>query len=209
MKASRKRWVFKAVLNAPMESALFTLYCSTIERSVHTVIIWPSMVNGVVTSFIIYYGKRCLWIDDLSALILHGSYTERKSWTRKITNSTALRYLHFGMNSQGFVAVRLTWPAYDDGRKRENSSAWRDRIIVASTCRRSVAFGCYVIGLWMAKCVTIRDDNNAAFVYLHHPLPWQTSMENVTPGAHTSRKPFLIGWIHSLDGDHVSLRLHS
>ena len=33
-------------------------------------------------------------------------------------NSTALPYLHFGMNRQGVAAARLTWPAYDDGKKR-------------------------------------------------------------------------------------------
>ena len=51
-------------------------------------------------------------------------------------NSTVLPYFHFGMNRQCFAAAILTWLAYDDGRKRENSSAWTDRIIVASTsCR--------------------------------------------------------------------------
>ena len=38
-------------------------------------------------------------------------------------NSTVLPCFHFGMNSQCFAAARLTWLAYDDGRKRENSSA--------------------------------------------------------------------------------------
>ena len=62
-------------------------------------------------------------------------------------NSTVLPSLHFGMNFQGFPAARLTWPAYDDGGKRENSSAWEGRIIVASTSKRSVGFGCYVTWL--------------------------------------------------------------
>ena len=38
----------------------------------------------------------------------------------------------------------------------------------------------------------LHDDKNAAFVELHHPLPWQASIENVTQGARISRKPFLI-----------------
>ena len=38
----------------------------------------------------------------------------------KIMNSTVLPYFHFGMNSHGSASARLTWPAYDDGRKREN-----------------------------------------------------------------------------------------
>ena len=41
---------------------------------------------------------------------------------KKIINSTMLPCLHFGMNRQCFDAVRLTWPAYVDGRKRENNS---------------------------------------------------------------------------------------
>ena len=61
--------------------------------------------------------------------------------------STGLPYLQFSINREGFARTRLTWPAYDDGRKR--------RIIVASTCRRSVEFGRYVTGLWMANCVYV------------------------------------------------------
>ena len=45
------------------------------------------------------------------------------------------------MNRQCFVAARLTWPAYVDSRKLENSYVWKYGIIVASTCRRSVQFG--------------------------------------------------------------------
>ena len=41
------------------------------------------------------------------------------------------------------------------GMKLENSSIWKDRIIVASTCRHSVQFGCYITGLWMANCVSV------------------------------------------------------
>ena len=39
-----------------------------------------------------------------------------------IINSTMLPCLHFGMNCQCFAASTLTWPGYDDDRKRENSS---------------------------------------------------------------------------------------
>ena len=37
-------------------------------------------------------------------------------------NSTALPYRYFGTHRQWFAAARLRWPAYDDGRKREDSS---------------------------------------------------------------------------------------
>ena len=47
--------------------------------------------------------------------------------------------------------------------------------MVPSTCRRSVEFGRYVTWLWMANCVP-RDDKNTAFVELHYPLPYQTSL---------------------------------
>ena len=42
-----------------------------------------------------------------------------------------------GMNHQGLATARPTCPAYVDGRKRENSYFFKDRITVASTCRRS------------------------------------------------------------------------
>ena len=87
--------------------------------------------------------------------IWYGSYAEKKYWTRKTMISTGLPYLQFSMNSQGFSPARLTWPAYDGGRKRENSSAWKHRIIVASTCSRSVEFGRYITSLWMANCVSV------------------------------------------------------
>ena len=95
--------------------------------------------------------------------IWYGSYAEKKYWTWKTMISTGLPYLQFSMNSQGFSPARLTWPAYDGGRKRENSSAWKHRIIVASTCRRSGEFGRYVTWLWMANCVSVMT-KNAAFV---------------------------------------------
>ena len=43
------------------------------------------------------------------------------------------------MKRQRFDAVRLTWPAYDDGGKRENSSVWKDRIKVGLYFWRSQA----------------------------------------------------------------------
>ena len=35
----------------------------------------------------------------------------------KLMNSTVLSYFDFGMNRECFAAARLTWPAYNDGRK--------------------------------------------------------------------------------------------
>ena len=82
--------------------------------------------------------------------IWYGSYAEKKYWTRKTMISTGLPYLQFSITVTcwGFSPARLTWPAYGGGRKRENSPAWKHRIIVASTCRRSVEFGRYVTQCW-------------------------------------------------------------
>ena len=60
--------------------------------------------------------------------------------------STGLPYLQFSMN---FSLARLTWPAYDDGRKRENVDVpW-------SLVLRNLTFD---------GKVCLRDDKNAAFV---------------------------------------------
>ena len=75
--------------------------------------------------------------------------------TWKIMNSTALPSRYFGTHRQCFAAARFTWLGYGAGRKRENCSVWKYRIIVASTCRRSVQFGCYITWLWMANCVSV------------------------------------------------------
>ena len=87
--------------------------------------------------------------------IWHGTKAEKKYWTRKIMISIGLPYLQFSINREGFSRSILIWPAYGDGRKRENSSAWKHRIIVASTCRRSEEFGRYVTWLWRANCVSV------------------------------------------------------
>ena len=42
----------------------------------------------------------------------------------------------------------------------------------------------------------IRDDKNAAFVYFHHSLPLQASMENVTLCAHNPQAGS--DWLNSL-----------
>ncbi len=73
----------------------------------------------------------------------------------KIMISTALPSRYFGTHRQCFAAFRLTLLAYSDGRKRENCSVWKDRILVASTYRRSVQFGCYITWLWMANCPSV------------------------------------------------------
>ena len=70
-------------------------------------------------------------------------------------NSTTLPFFQFGINCQGFTTARLTWPTYVDGRELENSAVWKYRIMVASTCRRSVRFGCYLTWLWMANGVSV------------------------------------------------------
>ena len=70
-------------------------------------------------------------------------------------NSTALPSRYFGTHRHCFAAAILTWPAYGDGRQRENRSVWKDRIIVASTCRRSVQFGFYITRLCMASRASV------------------------------------------------------
>ena len=122
-------------------------------------------------------------------------------------NSTVLPCFQFGMNCQCFAAARLTWPTYVDGMKLENSSVWKDRIIVASTCRRSVQFGCYITWFWMANCVSV----------MINMLP---KLSNFTISCHgrrawkTSRCACALAgscfWLveSSLFWDHVSLRLH-
>ena len=64
-------------------------------------------------------------------------------WKSGVLGITEYRQGRPLMNSQVFSPARLTWPAYDSGRKRENSSARKHRIIVESTCRRSVEFSRY------------------------------------------------------------------
>ena len=117
-----------------------------------------------------------------------------------------LPYFQFGMNCQCFAAARLTWSAYVDGGKLENSSVWKDRIIVASTCRRSVRFGCYITWLWMAKSVSVMIKTLPLFNF--------TISCYVNRAGKTSRCACALAgsrfWLveSTLFGDHVSLRLH-
>ena len=39
----------------------------------------------------------------------------------------------------------------------------------------------------------LRDDKNTEFVYVHHPLQWHASLNNVTMCVRIRRKSFLIG----------------
>ena len=93
-------------------------------------------------------------------------------------NSTALPSRYFGTHRQCFSAARLTWLGYGAGRKRENCSVWKYRIIVASTCRRSVQFGCYITWLWMANCVSVMIKMLPLFNFTissHGRRAWKTS----------------------------------
>ncbi len=122
-------------------------------------------------------------------------------------NSTVLPYFQFGMNCQCFAGARLTWPAYEDGRKLENSSVWKDRIIVASTCRRSVQFGCYIYAwLSMANCVSVMIKMLPLFNFTissHGRRAWKTSR---CACALNGSSFWLVE--STLFGDHVSLGLH-
>ncbi len=124
----------------------------------------------------------------------------------KIMNSTVLPSFQFGMNCQCFAASRLTWQAYGDGRKRGNGSVWKDCIIVASTCRRSVQFGCNITWLWMANCVSVMIKMVHLFNFTissHGRRAWKTS------GCACALDGSRFWLVEStLFGDHVSLRLH-
>ena len=119
---------------------------------------------------------------------------------------TALPSRYFVTHRQCFAAFRLTWLAYSNGRKRENCSVCKDRIIVASTCRRSVQFGCYITWLWMANCVSVMIKMLPLFnftISCHVRLAWKTSRCACALGG---SRFWLVESI--LFGDHVSLRLH-
>ena len=121
-------------------------------------------------------------------------------------NSTALPSRYFGTHRQCFSAARLTWLGYGAGRKRENCSVWKYRIIVASTCRRSVQFGCYITGLWMANCVSVMIKMLPLFNFTissHGRRAWKTSRCACALGGSRVR---LVE--STLFGNHVSLRLH-
>ena len=49
-------------------------------------------------------------------------------WTRKITNSTASPYFHFGINHQCLSTSRPWWPTYGDDRKREDRAHFLKRL---------------------------------------------------------------------------------
>ena len=107
-------------------------------------------------------------------------------------NSTVLPCFQFGMNFQGFAVARLTLPAYVDGRKLENSSVCKDRILLHRHV--DIPYSLVVTyNLTLDGKLCIRDDKNASFVYLHHLLPWEASLVNVTMCVRINRKPFLIG----------------
>ena len=80
------------------------------------------------------------------------------------------------------------------------------RIIVVSTCRCSVQFGCYITWPWMAKCVSVMIKMLPLFnftISCHGRLAWKTSRCVCALGG--SRF-----WLveSTLFGDHVSLRVH-
>ena len=121
-------------------------------------------------------------------------------------NSTALPPPYFGTHRQCFAAFRLTWLAYSDGRKREKCSVWKDRIIGASICRRSVQFGCYITWHWMANRVSVMIKMPPLFnftISCHGRLALKTSRCACALGGNRF-------WLveSTLFGDHVSLRLH-
>ena len=76
-------------------------------------------------------------------------------------------------------AARLTWLAYVDSRKLENSSVWKDRIIVASTCRRSVQFSCYITWSKHISVITNKIAKNVCVMYRVRHLLTNTALYNL------------------------------
>ena len=102
--------------------------------------------------------------------------------------------------------VQINVAGISDGRKRENCSVWKYHTIVASTCRRSVQFGCFITWPWMANCVSVMIKMLSLFNFTisgHGRLAWKTSRYACALG----RSRF---WLveSTLFGDHVSCRLH-
>ena len=152
---------------------------------------------------------------------LHVSQSKERFWRLAQTNKPAKKHAHrFGEELRRFwwhfraekkYANRLNpcssgTMSYDDGRKRENSSAWKDRITVASTCRRSMEFGCYVTWLWMANCVSVMTKMLPLYnftITFHGRRACKASQYARASGGSRFRlvESFLFG-------DHVSLCLH-
>ncbi len=83
---------------------------------------------------------------------------------------------------------------------------WKDRIIVASTCRHSVQFGCYITWIWMANCVSVMIKGLPLFnftISCYGRRVWRTSR---CACALTGSRCWLVE--PTLSGDHVSLSLH-
>ena len=75
------------------------------------------------------------------------------------------------------------------------------RIIVASTCGRSVGFGCNVTSVLIANCVSVMKEMlHLCKLSCHCEQAWNTS--------HTTGRLSLIGWICTIFFDHVTPRLH-
>ena len=80
------------------------------------------------------------------------------------------------------------------------------RIVVASTCRRSVQFGCYITWSRMANCVSVMIEMLPLFnctISCHGRLVWKTSR---CASALGGSRLWLVE--STLFGDNVSLRLH-
>ena len=126
-------------------------------------------------------------------------FKHEKYWIQQCCHLSSLAW------TASFTAARLTWPAYVDGRKLESSSVWKDRIIVSSTCRRSVQFGYYITWLWMANCVSVIIKMLPLFnftISCHGRSAWKTSR---CVCALAGSRFWLVE--STLFGDHVSLRL--
>ena len=66
------------------------------------------------------------------------------------------------MNCQGFASARLTWPAYVDGRKLENSCLKRSHYCCIDMYTFRAAW--LLHNLTLDGKLYLRDDKNAAFV---------------------------------------------
>ena len=71
---------------------------------------------------------------------------------------------HVGMHHEGLATARPTCPSYVDGRL-----FLKDRITVASTCRRCIHFGCYVISLEFGQQI-VENDRLVNYIGFQVPL---------------------------------------
>ena len=144
--------------------------------------------------------RRLLNIHSLPATLSWGKRWKEMSLLDEYRNSQG----HSGTQQQNSAKQPLPMPA-------KPRSRWGFRwpwieSIVASTCRRSVVFDCYVTWRWMATWVSVMTKMMPLYnftITFHGRRAWKTSQ---SARASRGSRFWLVESI--IFGDHVSLRLH-